>query len=99
MDYDAQALEAQIQALLKQNEVTLAGLTELQDFSVNKTLQDKGIDPAEFDAWIRNQVPPKKLEEIDAKVAREIEAMKQDLVLFNTANAPAAKPVRRRNMV
>lgn len=99
MDYDAQALEAQIQALLKQNEVTLAGLTELQDFSVSKTLQNKGMDPAEFNTWVRTQVPPQKLEEIDAKVAREIEAIKHDLAPFNAAIAPTAKTVRRRNMV
>ena len=99
MDPEALAIQAQIEAALKQNEATLAVLAQLQDFSVAKTLQAQNIDPAEFTTWVRAQVPPAELADIDREVARQMDDMQKDLQSNQGESAPATKPARRRNMV
>ena len=99
MDHEALALEAQIQTLIKQNEATLAVLAQLQDFSVTKSLQEQNIDPAEFTAWVRAQVPPAELADIDHEVARQLDSVQKEMQASKSAATPAVKTTRRRNLV
>ena len=98
MDYDAQALDAQIQALLKQNEASMALLNELQNSSITKTLQAQGIDVAQYTDWVRSQVSPDDLVDIDREVARQMAELEKEVASFKAA-APSAQSTRRRNMV
>lgn len=99
MDYDAQALDAQIQALLKQNEASMAMLNELQNSSITDTLQTQGIDVDKYTAWIRSQIAPDDLADIDRAVARQMDELEKEVASFKAAATPKTQGTRRRNMV
>ena len=98
MDYDAQALDAQIQTLLKQNEASMALLNELQNSSITKTLQAQGIDVTQYTDWVRSQVSSDDLADIDREVARQMAELEKEVASFKAA-APSVQGTRRRNMV
>ena len=99
MTVDLDVLLAENRALQEQSEQMLATIERLQHFSFDAMFQAADVDRGEFEAWLRAQLSPEELAEVDRDAAIHLGEQRQSLVDLHLELRPPSKAARRRNMV